>query len=201
MSDSATTLKGPLAVGLAKWLGTVGLVVFGGIKIFGPSNVIERTVLVNPSTGQSYTAVVATGAVIQLNGFTVRAFDTIGLTMTGGTVNYDIARICPSAYGISGSGLVLRAGIGMVRNPAAAKFTIAFTKAAKTASSSLVVNFNNISVGSGSSQMRGGSGAGVANTAYSRWNGSDCITVKSLTNLTAGGSGYLILEAMDDPSS
>ncbi|MBX4215410.1 hypothetical protein KW797_00445 [Candidatus Parcubacteria bacterium] len=203
MSDGATTAKGPLIIGLLKWLG-VGLTVYGAVTIAGPHNTVEKITTVVRETGQQVTQVVQTGSVQQVNGFTVDFLDTIPLAQTGGVDSYDVARICPSAYGITGSGIVLGAGISMVRNPGGGKFTIAYSKAAKSSSSSLVLaTANNMTVASGQTVLKGGVWSGsttlAKNANYSQWNGADCVTVKSLTN-PGNSSGYLILKGMDIPS-
>ena len=204
MSDGATTAKNKLYIGLAKWLGTAALIVYGGVQIAGPADVIERTTIVDRQTGQQVTAAFQTGAVIKVNGITHHFIDTIPLTMSGGAANYDLTWICPDDYGISGSGITLNAGISMVRNPANAKFDIVYMKTKSTASGSsplVLSSLDNLTVASGSLVLRGtASGSEVNNGSYSRWNSADCIAVKTLTNPTSSGSGYLILEGMDDLS-
>lgn len=195
-------MKSKLYVGLAKWLGTVALLVYGGVQIAGPMNTVETITTVNPNTLQTQTQRVASGVVLQSNGMTVLAIDFIPLTMTGGVHTYDLAAISPDDYGITGSGVIIDVGIAMVRNPAAAKFTIAFAKSAKTASSSLVLaTTNNLTVATGATVIRGAmSGSLVTDGSYKIWNGADLLTVKSLTNPTATGSGYLIIRVMDTPA-
>ena len=204
MSDGATTTKQALYVGLAKWLGTVGLLVVGGIQIAGPSNTVERVTVVQGGT--QYVQVVQSGAVTKVNGITHNFVDTIPLTMTGGKMNYDLAYVCTDDYGISGSGIVLDAGVMWIRNPAAAKVDIVYMKTPSTASGTantfvIGVLTDNMTIATGSLAIRGTmSGSAVLNGSYSRWNGAECITVKSLTNPTSSGSGYLILRGTDDLS-
>ncbi len=202
MSDGATTTNHALYVGLAKWLGSIGLLVLGGIQIAGNLNVQERVTVTDKNTGQQISQRVASGVVLQTNGLTVRFYDWIPLTMTGGVHTYDMAYVCPDDYGIVGSGIVLNVGLDIVKNPAGGKFTIAYQKAPKTASSSLVLaSTQNRSVASGAVFLAGSaSGSSVNNGSYSRWNGADCIAVKSLTNPTSSGSGYLMIEGRDDLS-
>lgn len=197
MSDTATTTKGKLSVGFAKWLGVAALVVLGGISIRGPINTITRL----GGAPRGALLGTATGAVQQVNGVTVAFRDIIPLTMTGGKAGYNLASVRLKDYRISGSGMVTTAMLAWVKAPAGGTSDIGINKCQSglsyttihAASGSVLPNGDNLTNSSGG--LIGLSGSGAV-----RVPGHDCLVVKSLTNPTTSGSGYLIIEGREDPS-
>ena len=196
MSDNATTSKGRLKIGLA-FLSGVVLTVMGGIAIRGPENTITRT-------GGNPTAALLgtnTGAVQQVNGVTVAFRDVIPLTMTGGKAGYNLALARMKDYKITGSGMLTTALVSWIKAPAGGTSDLAISKCQSgasyttlhAASGTLLPNGNNKANSSGST-------VGLSNTGAVIVNGDDCIVVKSLTNPTSSGSGYLIIEGREDMS-
>lgn len=194
MSDKATTTGGRFSVGYRAFLGLTALVVLGGIAFSGPINSITRR---GGSLGGALLGT-NTGSVRQVNGATVDARDVIPLTMTGGKAGYNLAKVRIKDYAITGSGVVFTAQLHWKLAPAGGTSDIAISKcrsdAAPNASSgTLLPNGNNISNSSGSL-------AGLFGTGAIRLNSDDCIVVKSLTNPTSSGSGYLIIGVAEDLS-
>lgn len=194
MSDSATTTKGKFRIGLAKWLGTLALVVYGGITSYGWMNSVSRVggSVVGARLGTN------TGQVLQVNGVTMNARDVIPLVMTGGKLNYNLAKVRLKDYGIVGSGVLLSANVHWKKGPAGGQIDIAISKCRSDASpnansGTLLPNGNNLTTGTGTV-------TGLFGTGAVRVNGDDCIVVKSITNPTTSGSGYLMIEAQEDLS-
>lgn len=193
MSDQATTSKGKLKIGLTKWLGAAALIVLGGISLRGPINSITRNPVTRVLLGTN------TGAVQQVNGMNVNFDDVIPLTMTGGKANYNLAKARLKDYAITGSGITVTAAISWVKAPAGGTSDIAISKCRSDASpnassGTLLPNGNNLANSTGSGLL------GLVGTGAIRVNGDDCIVVKSLTNPTGAGSGYLIIGGREDPS-
>ena len=179
-------MRSRLRIGL-EGLGVLALVILGGIQLRGP---IDVDTLSDPGT--------ATGVVLKENGQTLEALDMIPLVMTGGLAKYNLAIVDLADYGITGTGVVVTASISWVKAPAGGTSDIAISKCADMAtptasSGTLLPNGNNLSNSTGSL-------VGLFGTGAVRVNGADCLVVKSLTDPTSSGSGYLIISVAEDPS-
>ncbi len=190
MSDSATTMKSKLVIGL-KWLGAIGLTVLGGINVAGNYNVQEKlTQVVN---GVNTTLQVQSGSIVKLGGRVHSFSDTIPLTMSGGQMNYDLASIDPADY-FSGSGVLTTVAVMWKSAPAGGTYDVSWATAPKTASSSTIIRtFDNRAIQTGTIVLFN-TGSGI------RWNGGLRLKVSSLTNPTTSGSGWILIEGYEDIS-
>lgn len=191
MSDNATTMRSRLKIGLSM-LGVAALSIFGGMQLRGPQDFTNR----NPDTGAIERT--STGAVQRVNGFVTNFRDVIPLSMTGGKLTYNMASVRLKDYLIVGSGSLSTASIHWVKAPAGGGIDIVIGKCASdsataTSSGTVIPNGNNLTNSTGAY-------VGLTGTGAVRVNGVDCVQVKSLTNPTSSGSGYLIIGGSEDPS-
>lgn len=193
MSDGATTTKGKFRIGTGLVsLGVVALSVFGGAQLRGALDFTNKN-------GEGSVVKNNTGAVLSVDGFTHYFSHRIPLTMTGGQKNYNLALVFPRWFGISGSGVLTGISVEWVKAPAGGKFDVDFSKCksgsspnANTGSvtdTTAIQNLDNVISATGAS-LSYLTGALV-------FNGDDCLKVASLTNPTAAGSGYLMVQGYD----